>query len=105
MIKVEKRRIFRGGYRTVLNEKLDQKEAAEFFRTAAKIINEYQRDKSTGKWQDGWQMTLGVSAKSFKGSSVTVYDQADPGGKDGPAGFDVLAKIINRHLKGEHFPE
>src|SRR5262245_28536804 len=61
-IKVEKRRVRRGDYRTVLNKKLDEKETDEFFRTAAKIINERHRNNRRGKMQDGWQLTLGASS-------------------------------------------
>ncbi|HEY2253885.1 MAG TPA: hypothetical protein VGH74_22575, partial [Planctomycetaceae bacterium] len=104
MMKVEKRRVRKGDYRTVFDGKLDDEETSQFFRTTEKIIKEYRHDKSEGKMQDGWRLTLGISSKSSK-KSVSFRDQPGFTDKDAPPGFDKLAEIINRHLKGETFPE
>jgi len=103
-IKVEKRRIRQGGFRTVLETKLNPKETDEFFRRSAGIVNEYRHNKSIGTVSDGWHLTLCISSESFGEKSVRFQDhEAD--GDAAPPGFDDLAKIINRHLVGEHFPE
>jgi len=99
---VQKKRVRRGDFRTVLEKKLDPNEVKQFFRTAAGIINEYKEDKSIGDTHDGWNLTLEITAESFK-KSVKYQDQWDPA--EGPPGFDVLSKIINRNLKNERFPE
>lgn len=81
---------------------LNREETTEFFTAATGIMSDYQPDKSLGRMQDGWDLTLEITSKAFK-KSVHFRDQDDP--VNGPPGFDVLSRIINRHLKEEKFPE
>jgi len=54
--------------------------------------------------QDGWRINLGIRSEPFK-KSVLFRDWGDLTEEDAPPGFDVLAKIISRHVMGESFPE
>lgn len=68
-MKVEKRRV-RQPWQTVFEGKLPSDEANEFFRTTAKIINDYREDRKDGESQDGWHLDLKISADALPEKSV-----------------------------------
>lgn len=61
-------------------------------------------DKSMGNVHDGWKLTLGICSSFLREKAVTFENQDFAAGKQAAVGFDVMAKIINRHLKNARFP-
>ena len=105
-MKVEKRSGKRGPFRNVFDGRIEEDEAAEMLRVAAAIVNDYRREKNEGRWEDGWEITVGVSGDSLTEQTVTFSKQSSEERKDEalPA-FLLLARLINKHLKRDSIPE
>lgn len=104
-MKVEKRSEKRGPFRKVFDGRLEEDEAAEMLRVAARVVNDFRREKSEGEWEDGWEITIGVSGDSLMEQSVTFSKQSARERKDEPLpAFLQLAKLINKHLKRDPIP-
>lgn len=96
----------RNGPRTTFKGKLTEEETRRFFDGAAMVINNYKPWKSEGTLEDGWELSVKISAKKWIWSKEATFEkQQDPSDKVAP-GFDAMLKVINERIRrGDKQPD